>query len=136
MSELAVEAECLTKTYRVYDRPIDRLREAITGTPRHREHHALREVSLRLPAGQSLGLIGENGAGKSTLLKILSGITTPTSGRFSVRGKVASILELGSGFHPEFRGRDNISLNAALLGLSAAEVRARMPAIIEFSELG
>jgi lipopolysaccharide transport system ATP-binding protein len=136
MTEFAVEAEGLTKTYRVYDRPIDRLREAFTRRARHREHHALRDVSLRLPAGQSLGLIGENGAGKSTLLKILAGITTPTSGRFGVHGKIASILELGSGFHPEFSGRSNIALNAALLGLSAAEVRERMPAIIEFSELG
>jgi ABC-type polysaccharide/polyol phosphate transport system ATPase subunit len=136
MTDFAVEAESLTKTYRVYDRPIDRLREALTRRPCHREHHALREVSLRLPAGQSLGLIGENGAGKSTLLKILAGITTPSAGRFAVRGKIASILELGSGFHPEFSGRSNIALNAALLGLTASEVRDRMPAIIEFSELG
>ena len=136
MTEFAVEAAGLTKTYRVYDRPIDRLREALTRRSRHREHHALRDVSLRLPAGQSLGLIGENGAGKSTLLKILAGITTPSAGSFSVQGKIASILELGSGFHPEFSGRSNIALNAALLGLSAAEVRERMPTIIEFSELG
>jgi ABC-type polysaccharide/polyol phosphate transport system ATPase subunit len=136
MSELAVEAEGLSKTYRIYDRPFDRLYEVIRRRPRHRAHHALQDVSLALPAGQSMGLIGENGAGKSTLLKILAGITVPTSGRAAVRGKIASILELGSGFHPDFSGRDNIALNAALLGLDDRELRERLPAIIEFSELG
>jgi ABC-type polysaccharide/polyol phosphate transport system ATPase subunit len=136
MTDSAVQTDGLTKIYRLYERPADRLLEAVTRRPRHREHQALRDVSLRLPAGRSLGLIGENGAGKSTLLKILAGITAPTSGSFSVRGKIASILELGSAFHPEFTGRSNIALNAALLGLGAAEVRERMPAIIDFSELG
>jgi len=136
MSELAIVASGLTKTYRVYARPYDRLWEAITQRPQHREHHALSEVSLTVPAGHSLGLIGENGAGKSTLLKILTGITAPTRGSYEVRGSIASILELGSGFHPDFTGRQNIVLNAAMLGLSAPEVRERTPAIVEFSELG
>ena len=136
MGEFAVEAAGLSKTYRVYERPLDRLLETLTRRARHREHHALEDVNLTLPAGQTLGLIGENGAGKSTLLKILAGITAPTAGRFAVRGKVASILELGAAFHPEFSGRNNIALNAALLGLSQAEVRDRLPAIVDFSELG
>jgi lipopolysaccharide transport system ATP-binding protein len=136
MRDLAVAAEGLTKVYKVYATPWDRLGELVTRRPRHREFRALEDVTFRLPRGEGLALIGENGAGKSTLLKILAGITAPTSGRTEVRGKVASILELGSGFHPEFTGRQNIVLNAAMLGLSEDELRRKMPEIIEFSELG
>jgi ABC-type polysaccharide/polyol phosphate transport system ATPase subunit len=136
MSEPVVIAERLTKTYRVYATPWDRLGEAITRRSRHRAFQALAEVSFALPRGEGLALIGENGAGKSTLLKILAGITAPTSGSCEVRGKVASILELGSGFHPDFTGRQNIVLNAAMLGLSQEELRRKMPDIVGFSELG
>jgi lipopolysaccharide transport system ATP-binding protein len=136
MRDFTVRAERLTKTYRAYDTPWDRLLELITRRRRHREFHALEEVSFALPPGEGLALIGENGAGKSTLLKILAGIASPTSGAFQVTGKVASILELGSGFHPEFTGRQNIVLNAAMLGLSQEELRRKMPDIVAFSELG
>ena len=136
MRDFTVRAERLTKTYRAYNTPWDRLLELITRRRRHREFHALEEVSFALPRGEGLALIGENGAGKSTLLKILAGIASPTSGAFQVTGKVASILELGSGFHPEFTGRQNIVLNAAMLGLSQEELRRKMPDIIAFSELG
>src|SRR6202035_1926875 len=134
--DAAVAAEHLTKRYRVYATPWDRLREIAFRRPRHRDFHALEDVSFSLPAGQGLAIIGENGAGKSTLLKILAGIAVPTSGVARVAGKVASILELGSGFHPEFTGRQNIVLNAAMLGLSEEELRRKMPAIVAFSELG
>ncbi|PYQ65238.1 MAG: ABC transporter ATP-binding protein [Acidobacteria bacterium] len=136
MVEPTVQAEGLTKVYRSYATPWDRLLEGITRRPRHREFRALEDVGFTLPRGEGLALIGENGAGKSTLLKILAGITAPTSGGFRVRGKVASILELGSGFHPEFTGRQNIVLNAAMLGLSQEELRRKMPDIVAFSELG
>jgi ABC-type polysaccharide/polyol phosphate transport system ATPase subunit len=136
MSEPVVTAERLTKTYRVYATPWDRLGELITRRRRHRAFHALEDVTFSLPGGEGLALIGENGAGKSTLLKILAGITAPTSGSFQVGGKVASILELGSGFHPEFTGRQNIVLNAAMLGLSPEDLRCKMPDIVAFSELG
>ncbi len=136
MREPIVEARGLSKVYRVYTSPFDRLREWLSGRPRHREHHALSAVSFEVPAGEGLGIVGENGAGKSTLLKVLAGIVQPTTGELSVRGKVASILELGSGFHPELTGRQNISLNAAMLGLSAAETRERLPEIVAWSELG
>jgi ABC-type polysaccharide/polyol phosphate transport system ATPase subunit len=136
MVEATVQAEGLTKVYRSYATPWDRLLEGITRRPRHREFRALEEVSFTLPRGEGLALIGENGAGKSTLLKILAGITAPTSGAFRVSGKIASILELGSGFHPEFTGRQNIVLNAAMLGLSQEELRRKMPDIVAFSELG
>src|SRR6185436_12957250 len=123
MREPAVVAEGLSKIYRVYASPWDRLREALTRRPRHREFRALENVSFTLPRGEGLALVGENGAGKSTLLKILAGITAPTAGRMSVQGKVASILELGSGFHPELTGRQNIVLNAAMLGLSEDDLK-------------
>jgi ABC-type polysaccharide/polyol phosphate transport system ATPase subunit len=136
MPEPAVQVEELSKVYRVYATPWDRLLEALLRRPRHREFRALQEVGFTLPRGEGLAIIGENGAGKSTLLKLLAGIGAPTSGRLDVRGKVASILELGSGFHPEFTGRQNIVLNAAMLGLSAAEVQQKLPTIIAWSELG
>ena len=136
MSADAVIAEGLGKTYHVYATPLDRLREAVSRRPRHRDFAALADVSFTVAKGEGIGIIGENGAGKSTLLKMLAGITAPTAGRVAVEGKVASILELGSAFHPELTGRQNVVLNAAMLGLSERELREKMPAIEAFSELG
>lgn len=134
--DVAVKARNLGKTYKIYERPADRLIEAITRSPRHRDFPSLAGVSFDLPRGASLGLIGENGAGKSTLLKIVAGTTTPSEGTIATSGTVASILELGMGFHPEFSGLENARINAALLGLSSAEMKRRLPEIREFSELG
>lgn len=103
--------------------------------PRH-AFWALRDVSFTVQRGECLGLIGHNGSGKSTLLRLMAQIATPTSGRVETRGRVASLLELGSGFHPQLSGRENALLNAVLLGLSLDEAQAALPAIIEFSELG
>lgn len=136
MSDPVVRAHQVGKTYRIYATPWDRLGEALIGRSRHRDFVALSGVSFDLPRGEGLGLIGENGAGKSTLLKMLAGIVTPTTGSLEVHGKAAAILELGSGFHPEFTGRQNIRLNAAMLGLTAQELEVKTPEIIEFSELG
>jgi lipopolysaccharide transport system ATP-binding protein len=108
----------VSKVYRLYAAPRDRLLEALTGRPRHAEVHALRNVSGGIEKGSVLGLIGENGSGKSTLFKILAGTTAATGGTVSVPGRVASILELGSAFHPEESGRRNVMLQAALTGLS------------------
>jgi lipopolysaccharide transport system ATP-binding protein len=131
----AVEVHNLTKNYQVYLKPFDRLKEAILRKPCHDLVEALSDVSFEVPEGGTLGIIGENGAGKSTLLKILAGTTRPTFGRMIKQGRMAALLELGSGFHPDFSGRQNIYLNAALLGLKEKEIRDREEAIIAFSEL-
>ena len=131
----AVAADRVSKVYRVYDSAADRLRELLFRRPRHREFHALKEVSFSLPRGRALGVIGENGAGKSTLLKIIAGTTRASSGTVACRGAVASILELGMGFHPDFTGRENARMNAAILGLSGPQIRQRLPLIRDFAEL-
>src|SRR5881397_2819910 len=133
---IAVRSRELTKQYDIYPRPLDRLVEMITRRPRHTVFPALQDVTFEVERGETVGIVGQNGAGKSTLLKLLCGVTRPSSGSLEAHGTIASILELGTGFHPEFSGRDNAALNAAILGLGPAEVRQRLPAILEFSELG
>jgi lipopolysaccharide transport system ATP-binding protein len=134
--DIAVRAVNVSKNYDVYRRPIDRVIEFFTRRSRHDVFPALEDVSFEVEKGETIGIVGQNGAGKSTLLKLLCGVTRASSGRLETHGTIASILELGTGFHPEFSGRDNAALNAAILGLSASEVRERLPAILEFSELG
>jgi lipopolysaccharide transport system ATP-binding protein len=134
--DTAVRAVELSKHYDIYRRPIDRLIEILTRKRRHIVFPALEGVSFEVEKGETVGIIGQNGAGKSTLLKLLCGVTRPSAGSLETHGTIASILELGTGFHPEFSGRENANLNAAILGLSPAEVREQLPAILEFSELG
>ncbi|MBV8516573.1 MAG: ABC transporter ATP-binding protein [Acidobacteria bacterium] len=134
--ELAVRAVDVSKHYDMYRRPIDRVIEVLTRRPRHVVFPALESVSFDVKQGETVGIIGQNGAGKSTLLKLLCGVARPSAGELQTHGTIASILELGTGFHPEFTGRDNAALNAAILGLTQAEIRERLPAILEFSELG
>lgn len=137
MASESVTAAELSKSYPVFGSPLQRLRAMVLpGASPARRIHALSGVTFALAKGESLGLIGENGAGKSTLLKLVAGVTRPTSGRIEVDGRVAAILELGTGFHPDFTGRQNIELNAAMLGLEPGEVRARLPDIIAFAEIG
>jgi ABC-type polysaccharide/polyol phosphate transport system ATPase subunit len=138
MSDFAIEAQGLGKAYRIYPRPLRRVAEWAT-FGRYRGHHefwALRGIDLALKPGTSLGLCGANGAGKSTLLKVLSGTTAPTEGRYRIRGRAASLLELGAGFHQDFTGRANILLNGVMMGFSRRELVKKTPEIIEFAELG
>ncbi len=132
----ALEVHNVSKNYRIYRKPVDRLKEIILRKPFHSVFYSLSNISFVLPHGGSLGIIGDNGAGKSSLLKILANTLSPTAGKVVTQGRVAALLELGAGFHPEFTGRQNIYLNAKLLGLEDKEVAAREEEIIAFSELG
>lgn len=132
-----IRVQNLSKRYLTYGRTSDRLWDWFTPGPPKRGKYfwALRDLTLDVPRGSSLGVVGVNGAGKSTLLKILTGVTSPTEGSFLIEGRVSALLELGAGFHPEFTGRENILFNGKMLGLSEDELRRRTPEIIEFSEL-
>lgn len=133
---IRVRARGLGKAFRRYRRPTDRLLEWAGGRPRHSLFWAVEGASFEVGRGESLGLVGDNGAGKTTLLAMVAGATTPSRGDLSVRGRVASILELGAGFHGEFTGRENIVLAAQAQGLVRREIEGRIDRIIEFSELG
>lgn len=138
-SKAVIEARNLGKTYRLYGNPYNRLLERLPwnkGKKLHTEVNALADVSFDVERGECLGLIGTNGAGKSTLLKILSGTTYPTTGSYSVHGRITSLLELGAGFHQGFSGRENIFMNAAMMGFSRQEAQRKYHEIVEFSELG
>jgi lipopolysaccharide transport system ATP-binding protein len=136
--EVIVRAENLGKCYHIFSNPKDRLKQAILKNRRQyfREFWALRHVDFELRRGQTLGIIGRNGSGKSTLLQLLCGTLTPSEGKSSTRGRVAALLELGSGFNPDFTGIENIYLYASLLGLKKQEVDARLDAILSFADIG
>lgn len=138
VSPTAAEFQRVSKSYPIYRKPVDRLRELLTFNRLkfHEDFWALREVTFDVRKGETFCIIGENGSGKSTLLQILAGILAPTHGSVTVSGRVAALLELGSGFNPEFTGRDNVYLNAAILGLSRKEIDARYRTIEEFAEIG
>ncbi|MCX7897488.1 MAG: ABC transporter ATP-binding protein [Rhodocyclaceae bacterium] len=135
---IAIQADRLGKVYRLYERPIDRLKQFLYRGRKNfgREFWALREVSFALRKGETLGVVGRNGAGKSTLLQIVCGTVQPSSGTIMTNGRVAALLELGAGFNPEFTGRENVFLNAALLGVSEDEASARFDEIVDFAGLG
>jgi ABC-type polysaccharide/polyol phosphate transport system ATPase subunit len=138
MSDVAVDVVELSKRFRLYDRPWHRAADwfSLGGQGRHTDFWALRDVSFRLHRGEALGIIGPNGAGKSTLLKILSRALHPTSGRFDVRGRAMSLLELGTGFNPQLTGIENIRNSARLYGFGEQYIRSRLADIVAFSELG
>ena len=128
----------VSKLYRLYGKPSDRLIEFLRGSrkPRHSEFWALRDVSFSVERGEVVAIVGPNGCGKSTLLQIVSGILQPTSGKVVTRGRVAAILELGAGFNPEFTGRENVIINGELLGVNRREMESALPDIEEFAGLG
>lgn len=131
-----IVAEGLRKVYSIYDKPHHRLLEALWPSKFARQFVALDGVSFSLERGRTLGIIGANGAGKSTLLQILAGTVRPSSGTLAVKGRVAALLELGAGFNPEFTGRENVVINAAILGLTEQEIEAKLETIIAFADIG
>ncbi len=136
---LAVDVASLSKIYRIYAQPQDRFKEMLFGRfgQRYsRDFWALQDVSFEVARGERLGVIGCNGSGKSTLLQILAGTLAPTSGQVTVNGKVAALLELGSGFNPEYTGRENVYINASILGLTREETDARFDRIAAFADIG
>jgi lipopolysaccharide transport system ATP-binding protein len=134
----AVEFERVSKSYSIYEKPSDRFKELLTLGRRsfHRDFWALRDLAFSIRRGEVFCIIGENGSGKSTTLQLLAGIMQPTSGSVAVNGRIAALLELGAGFNPEFSGRDNVYLNASILGLSRREIDSRYRQIEDFAEIG
>ena len=128
----------LGKCYHIYSRPIDRLKQTIYRGRRQffREFWALKDISFSVRKGETVGIIGSNGAGKSTLLQVICGILRPTVGKMRVHGKVAALLELGAGFNPEFTGRENIYINASVLGMTRSEIDERLEDIVRFADIG
>ena len=146
MTDIAISVQNLSKCYQIYENPRDRLKQFVM--PRmHRiagnkpkqyfsEFWALKDVSFEIKKGETVGIIGRNGSGKSTLLQMICGTLNPTSGSVQTNGRIAALLELGSGFNPEFTGRENVYMNAAVLGLTEEEVDARCDDIAAFADIG
>ena len=134
-SEPAISATNLGKCYQLYANPQDRLKQFLRRGKRQyfREFWALRDVSFTIMPGEVVGIVGRNGSGKSTLLQLVCGTLTPTTGEVTVKGRIAALLELGAGFNPEFTGRENVLMSAAIMGLSPKEIAARFEEIVDFS---
>lgn len=145
-SEIAIKVENLSKCYQIYEHPRDRLKQFVLPrmqrliglTPKqyYREFWAIKETSFEVKKGETVGIIGRNGGGKSTLLQIICGTLSPTTGSVTTRGRIVALLELGSGFNPEFTGIENVKLYASILGLSPQEVYKRIPEILCFADIG
>ena len=143
---IAIKVESLSKCYHIYEKPQDRLKQSIYPrlqrligkTPKQyfREFWALKDVSFEIKKGETVGIIGRNGSGKSTLLQMICGTLNPSSGSIQTSGRIAALLELGSGFNPEFTGRENVYMNASVLGLSNQEIDARFNDIVAFADIG
>lgn len=138
MSDIAIKVQNLSKVYKLYDKPIDRLKESLNPFKKkyHKDFYALNDISFEIKKGETVGIIGKNGAGKSTLLKIITGVLTPTSGHVQVNGRISSLLELGAGFNPEYTGMENIYLQGTLMGHTKEDMDLKIDEILAFADIG
>lgn len=145
-AEPAINISRVTKSYKIYARPLDRLKQMfvsrvqklfnVINAKYYTEFHALKDISFAIKKGETVGIIGRNGSGKSTLLQIICGTLSPSSGSVEVHGRIAALLELGSGFNPEFTGKENVYLNASVLGLTEQEINSKYDSIVSFADIG
>ncbi|AIQ65803.1 hypothetical protein PSTEL_24550 [Paenibacillus stellifer] len=131
-----IEVNSVSKVYKLYNHPMDRVKEVFSKKKYHRKFHAVDNMSLNVKRGETVGIIGKNGSGKSTLLKMITGVLTPTSGSIDVKGNISALLELGAGFNGDLSGLENIYLNGTLLGYSKEYVEKSLDAILEFADIG
>ena len=136
--QLAIDVRNVKKVYTLYDKPSDRMRDAFGLLKKRppKKHYALNGVDLQIHAGETVGIIGTNGSGKSTLLKIITGVLNPTEGEVKVEGRISALLELGAGFNMEYNGIENVYLNGTMMGFSKKEIDEKLPAILEFADIG
>lgn len=137
-NNIAIDVKNISKKYQIYEKPIDRLKQFLSSEKKkyYRAFDALHNINFEVKKGQTFGIIGQNGSGKSTLLQIIAKTLTPTDGEIKVYGRVAALLELGSGFNPEYTGRENVYLNGSILGVSKEEMDARFTEIEKFADIG
>lgn len=138
MNDIMISVNNLVKKYNIYNKPMDRLKESLSFTKKmyHKEFSALNGISFEVLRGDAVGILGKNGSGKSTLLKMITGVLTPTSGEIKVNGKIAAILELGTGFNPEYTGIENIYLNGTMMGFTREEMDAKVQSVVDFADIG
>lgn len=138
MSEVAIRVDDVSKLYKLYDKPSDRLKESLGLTRKklYKEYYALHNVSFDVKRGETVGIIGTNGSGKSTILKIITGVLNPSGGHVEIDGRISALLELGAGFNMEYTGIENIYLNGTMIGFSREEIDAKMQDILDFADIG
>ena len=138
MSEVAIKVENLSKMYKLYDRPMDRLKESLglTKKKKYKEYYALNNINMEIKRGETVGIIGTNGAGKSTILKIITGVLNQTNGEVTINGRISALLELGAGFNPEYTGIENVYLNGTMIGFTREEIDEKLQDIIDFADIG
>lgn len=138
MAEVALQVSHISKMYKLYDKPIDRLKESLglTKQKKYSEHYALNDVNFVVNKGDCVGIIGTNGSGKSTILKIITGVLNPTAGDVAVNGRISALLELGAGFNMEYSGLENVYLNGTMIGFSREEIDAKLDEILRFADIG
>lgn len=138
LPDIAIAANGLAKSYHIYDKPIDRIKQGLSHGKKqfYREFQALKNVSFTIARGETVGIVGRNGSGKSTLLQLICGTLSPSHGEIDIRGRVAALLELGAGFNPEFTGKENVYLNASIMGMTDDEISSRFDRIAAFADIG